>query len=652
MNREFLEFYNRELSLLREQAGEFAEEYPGVAERLGGLVAERADPMITGLLEGSAFLAARVQLKLKHEFSEFTVNLLDQLTPHYLAPTPSALLAQAAPQFGDPALRDGKVVPRGAFLDATYRELERNVACRFTLASPIQIWPFEISDAEYFAAPGPLQALGAPVGSDVTAGLRLQLTVRAAAAREDEPPDAAAQTRPELRFSACRVKSLVAYILGHEADAVLLYEQLFAHCRGVYFRYLDQFGDGVVLSGDKDMLRQVGFDEDDALIFNDKRVFTGFDYLREYFTFPRRFLGFELRRLGEIAQRLPAKTVEILFAFDESNPRLAAAVRKEFFALYAAPAVNLFGKTLDRIPVKTNQHEYLLVSDRARMLDFEVNRVVNVFAHIPGQPQKVAVEPLYTMAAGRSATGLCYTVRRLPRRRSSEERKYGKPSDYTGTETFLSLGERSDAGEVDRVAELSVHALCTNRHLAEHLPVGEGGADFRFIDDMNLDVRCVAGPTRPHEPVLTTMTGRSEGATAGEVAWRIINMLSLNHLGLVQRAGGDGAKSLKEMLALFADMSDSATERKIRGIRSVDSRPVVRRVQRQSGVGAARGTEITVLIDDKAYEGSGVFLIGAVLDRFFCEYVGVNHFTQTVIRTTERGEIMRWPPRIGSRSDL
>ena len=42
MNREFLYFYNRELSLLREQAAEFAEEYPGVAERLGGLIGERA----------------------------------------------------------------------------------------------------------------------------------------------------------------------------------------------------------------------------------------------------------------------------------------------------------------------------------------------------------------------------------------------------------------------------------------------------------------------------------------------------------------------------------------------------------------------------------------------------------------------------------
>ena len=65
-----------------------------------------------------------------------------------------------------------------------------------------------------------------------------------------------------------------------------------------------------------------------------------------------------------------------------------------------------------------------------------------------------------------------------------------------------------------------------------------------------------------------------------------------------------------------------------------------------------RGSEITILIDDKAFEGSGAFLIGAILDRFLSEYVGLNHFTQTVIRTTERGEIMRWPPRLGLRSDL
>ena len=90
----------------------------------------------------------------------------------------------------------------------------------------------------------------------------------------------------------------------------------------------------------------------------------------------------------------------------------------------------------------------------------------------------------------------------------------------------------------------------------------------------------------------------------------------------------------------------------IRGIKGVDSRAVVRRFPQRAGTGAARGLEITVLLDEKAFEGSGVFLLGAVLDRFFAEYAAMNHFTQTVIRTVERGEVMRFPPRAGARRIL
>ena len=129
-------------------------------------------------------------------------------------------------------------------------------------------------------------------------------------------------------------------------------------------------------------------------------------------------------------------------------------------------------------------------------------------------------------------------------------------------------------------------------------------------------------------------------------------MLSMNHLGLVQRGAGKNAISLREILSMFADLADSATERKIRGIRSVDSRPVIRRVRERTGIGAGRGIEITVTLDEKAFEGSGAFLLGAILDRFFSEYAALNHFTETVICTNERGEIMRWATRMGTRRPL
>src|SRR3954465_2274415 len=131
MNREFLDLYNTELQLLNEQARQFAEEYPGIAERLGGILEDRVDPLVGGLLEGAAFLAARVQLKLKHEFPEFTSNLLEQLVPHYLAPTPSIMLVGASPLYGGPAWRDGHTISRGAYLDARFRQIDRQIPCRY-----------------------------------------------------------------------------------------------------------------------------------------------------------------------------------------------------------------------------------------------------------------------------------------------------------------------------------------------------------------------------------------------------------------------------------------------------------------------------------------------------------------------------------------
>lgn len=653
MDREFLDLYNRELQLLNEQAREFADEYPGIAERLGGLVGERMDPMVGGLLEGTAFLAARVQLKLKHEFSEFTSNLLEQLLPNYLAPTPSIMLARIAPPYSDTVLREGQKIARGSYLDATYRERERLIACRYRLSSDITLWPFDIKSADYLPAAGQLQALGLPVGGEVVAGLRLSMIHRTSPRAEDEPPPEVTRTKPESWFAGCRTSELPIHFIGNEADSVALYEQIFASCNGVFFRFLDEFGDPVIVSAAPDCIEQIGFADDDALLPDDNRIFRGFDLVREYFMFPRKFLGFKLTKLDKVFARLKSAQVDIIVTFDEVNARLPAAVQKGFFALYAAPAINLFEKTTDRIAIKSNQHEYQVIPDRSRYLDYEPHRLLDVFAFYPGGREKLPVSPLYSagMDAFSGGPTLAYTLRRLPRRRTVEEKHYGAASDYTGTDMFLSIVEPSGM-DGDNVSELSVRALCSNRHLTEHLPIGESGADFRLLTNETLDIVCVGGPTPPRGPVVGQHKSRSETAYAGAVTWRLVNMLSLNHLGLVERGSGKDGQSLREVLSMFADLSDSATERRIRGIRSVDSQPVVRRLRERAGSGVARGTEVTVTVDERAFEGSGAFLLGAILDRFFAEYSALNHFTQTVIRSTTRGEIMRWPTRIGSRRPL
>ncbi len=653
MNREFMELYNRELGLFYEHAQEFSEEYPGVAERLGSLARDNPDPLVGGLLEGAAFLATRVHLKLKYEFEQFTSNLLEQLCPNFLAPTPSFFLAKIDPDFSDDALKEGLSMPAGSVLDATYRERDRQVACRYQTRAPLHVSKVEIEGAEYINAIGPLEALGIRPVSEALGGLKMTFRHRTKRRREDEPKSEEAAKKPETWAKTLKLDQLDVWLVGPEANAVAIYEQVFGHIVQAAVRYeaptgrLETFP--IEIEG---LLEQPGFEDDRSLFPINHQVFRGFDFIREYFCFPQKFLGFRLKGLRKILERVEAPVFDLILVTDEINPRLPTAVDVDEFALYCVPCANLFEKTCDRIRLTPNTDEYQIVPERSRYIDYEPHQALEVYAHYGGGTDKVPVYPLYSSPAERisSKNALFYTIRRGQRRRTIEERKYGMHSDYMGTDMFLTLIEPGATSEdAERAQELSVRAYCSNRHLPEHLPVGETGADFYFLDDDKLPVRAMAKPTSPREPILAQVSDKTRTTFAGENSWRLINMLRLNHLGLLQSRAGDGARALKDILSLFGDLTDPVVDRRIRGVRSVNSRPIARRVRALSGVAVARGLEVTVTIEDRAFEGSGVFLLGAVLDRFFAEYVGLNQFTQVVIRTPERNEIMRWPPRLGRR---
>lgn len=652
MNREFLELYNRELHLLYESAKEFAEEFPGIAERLGGLTEASMDPMISGLLEGSAFLASRVQLKIKHEFPEFTNNLLEQLVPHYLAPTPSTAILRIEPPYADPNLKEGQLIKAGLIAEARYVEKDRRIACKYRLTSDVTLWPFELTQAEYLASPSALQAMGIESGPQIVAGMRLSLQRRTLARKEDEPAGKQISLKPESWFSRCRVSELPCHIVCNESDAVRIYEKMFGHTVSIHVRYLNEFGDAVIMRAPPGCLQQVGFDDQQPLFLSDDRVFRGFDLLREFFVLPQKFLAFKFTALKDILSRVHSTNVDIILSFDDADARLAAAVRPTAFALYAVPSVNLFEMMTARVPVRTNEHEYHVVADRTKQLDFEPHRILSVHAHFAGTGTKTEVYPLYSAPPSNVSQkdAIYYSIRRLQRRRSKEEQRYGGTSSYIGTDIFLSLANQGTLDDV-RISEISVRALCSNRHLTEHLPVGKGGADFILEERTQLMVTCAVGPTRPVESITSAPSQNGRGQL-GTTAWRLISLLSLNHLGISGRGTKNSAASLRELLSLFATASDSTSERRIRGVVSVESKDVVRRIRQKTGSGVVRGLEITVTLEEKAFEGSGIFLFGAVLERFFIEYAPINNAVQTVIRSTERGEIMRWPARLGSRVEL
>jgi type VI secretion system protein ImpG len=646
MNRAFLEFYNRELQLLYERSKQFADEFPGVAERLGGLTRETMDPGLASVLQGAAFMAARVQLKLKSEFSQFTSALLDQLLPNYLAPIPPATLVQATPPYEDPGLVEGRRFKRGDYLDAVYVEKERRIACRFSLRRDLELWPLHIDQAEYFAAPAPLQALGLDVAPGIAGGLRLGFR------RLSAPPGAEKRdaSKPDGPIREIRVESLPVHMLGPMVDCIALYEQLFANCRRITIRYLDSFGDAHFVPAPLDMIEQIGFGETETLAPDEDRVFSGFNLLLDFFGFPEKFLGFRLNGLRRLLSQIDTSAFDVIFEFSSVVPRLQSVVRPSTFALYTVPIVNLFEMNCSRVPVRRREYEHHVIPDRSRTLDFEAHRIVDVFAHYPGRKDKVPVFPLYSQPTEnvRPSDALYYTARRLQRRRSSDERRSGAVSAYAGTELFLSFYEPAGIDDRDRVRELSVRVLASNRHLADQLPIGDAGADFHLVDDTSVPLRCVSAISPARESLVTMERRRADAAPYGAIQWKLVNFLALNHLGIADQDEKDRASALRELLSLFSDLSDTVAEQRIRGIEGISARPIVRRLRQKNGFNAARGVEVTITFDEKAFEGTGVFLLGAVLDRFLAEYTSINSFTETVIETRQRGVIKRWPPRGGT----
>jgi type VI secretion system protein ImpG len=279
-------------------------------------------------------------------------------------------------------------------------------------------------------------------------------------------------------------------------------------------------------------------------------------------------------------------------------------------------------------------------------MDFEVYRVTQVMGYGTSAEQETEFLPFYALTdlTNRPGHGAFYTTHRVPRLLSTKQRQYGARSGYVGSEVFLSLVDADQAPYHHDLRQLGLSTLCTNRDLPLHMPIGQGRTDFTLQASAPVQaVRCVAGPTKPKpSPVYAE----------GEFSWRLISHLSLNYLTLLDNDQRQGAAAIRELLTLYADTGASVIRKQIEGVRSVTSAPAIRRIGASGALAFGRGLEIAVTFDESAFEGAGVFLLGAVLERFFAKYTSINSFTETVVNTLDRGEIMRWPARTGTRQTV
>jgi type VI secretion system protein ImpG len=623
MDRRLLDHYNRELHHLRQTASEFARANPVQAGRLS-LDKEGKetcpDPYVERLLEGFAFLTARVQVKLDAEFPRLTQSLLETVYPEYLCPIPSMAIVRFEPDH-QATQPEGYSIPRGTVLRSKLRPGEQT-ACEYRTAHDVQLWPLILNEARYYTRD--VSQLDLPRALGGRAAFRFRL-----------------QSAGGIPIKAIKLDRLSFFLRGADEVPASIYEQVFSRGVAVVVQAVttERKKSQTILPA-ATTVRRVGFREEEALLPNSPRGFQGHRMLREYFAFPQRFLFFELSGLGEALQCCEGDQVDLIIVLSEQEVRLEERrIDASFFELYCTPVINLFEKRADRILMSDRFSEFHVVADRTRPLDFEIFQIQSVSGYGVRSDEEQEFRPFYLAKDTDTRTSAFFTVHRDPRVLSEKEKKFGQKSSYIGSEVYISLVDSDAAPYRTELQQLGVAALCTNRHLPIQMSRSSTGSDFSMeIAAPTASVNCLVTPTAPR-PVFAD----------GELGWRIVSHLSLNYLSLLDGPGNEGALALRQLLKLYVDSTDAIMRKQVEGIRSTESRPVVQRVQTPGPITFGRGLEISVLFDESAFEGFGIFILGAVLEQFFARYVSLNSFTETVIKSQQRGEVMRWKPQIGRR---
>ena len=629
MRDDLLLYYERELTYLRRLGAEFATRYPKVASRLQLEPTKCEDPHVERLLEGFAFLAARVHHRLDDDLPEVSEAMLDVLHPQYVRPLPSFSLVEIEldPELGK--LPGGFHVPRGSELRS--RPVQ-GMPCRFRTCYDTTLWPIRVTSAEWTAADrvGPGARVGEAVGA-IRIELRAFDGMRLGQIMPAKPNAGAAEGA-----GAPRPESLRLHLAGDASVADALHELLLNSCARVVVRDPDQPSRApIVLPATT--IGAVGFEEQDALLPYPRRTFGGFALLQELFAFPQKFLFVDVNRMAEALHALGAGSrAELWFIiapFERAERRqiLELGINARTFRLGCTPVVNLFEQVAEPILLTQRVTEYAVVPDVRRRLEIETWSVDSVMGVTPGQGEPQAIEPLYGFRHGRAdaAGTFWHAVRRATGWRTDR-----------GTEVFISFADLSGQLRAPDAEVASLTLTCFNGDLPSRLPFGvDERGDFELAQGGPVRrVICLVRPT----PVVQPPLGKP-------LLWRLISTLSLNHLSLVE----DGREALREMLRLHNVGDSTGGERQIQGLVSVRSAPAYARVAADQGIAFARGRRVELELDEEHFPGGGAFLFASVLERFLAQYATMNSFTQLAARSRQRKRVMReWAPRAGWRTLL
>ena len=608
MADELLPYYEKELAFIRQMGAEFAGEHPKIAGRLGINAETIEDPHVSRLIEGFAYLNARIQHKLDDDFPELSDALLEVLFPHYQRPIPSMTVVQFEPD--EEKLEATYKLAKNTLLET---EQFQGEDCRFSAIYETHLHPFKVAEANLlgrpFTTPGSKNLKGS--------GGVLKISLKT--------------FTEEITFADVKPEHIRFYLKGQPQHINPLYELLLNNCQAIYMAKSEDDANPVRLP--PSIIKPVGFDVDEGLLPYPDSSFLGYRLLTEYFAFPEKFMFIDL---AEFADKIPddaSDTLEFYIYLGESDVELEHNISEKTFQMGCSPAVNLFEHRTDPIKLDHTSTEYQIIPDARRPVGYEVYSVDDVIAST-SSGEKETYLPLYGTnheSQDRENHAYWFTARRSA--------KMGVYLRDDGTDVFLSLVDLYFNPNNPDDRTLTLMTTCSNRDQPAKLPFSADQPRLQCVDSAppTAKINCLLQPSTTVRPSMRN-----------NARWRLISHLSLNHLSITGR--DDATKALKEILRLYDFKESSISRAQIESISNVTTRVISAPLTIDGHATLCRGIEIEIELDDSLLTGSSSYLFATVLEHFFALYSSLNSFTRVLVKLkSKEGYLKKCPPRAGEK---
>ncbi|MGD8784277.1 MAG: type VI secretion system baseplate subunit TssF [Thioalkalispiraceae bacterium] len=608
MADELLPYYEKELAFMRQLGAEFAKEHPKIAGRLGVNDETIEDPHVSRLIEGFAFLNARIQHKLDDDFPELSDALLNILFPHYQRPIPSMSILQFE---ADAEQLDAKYnVPKNTLLETEQFQGEN---CRFTTVYDTELLPIRVRSASLIGRP-----FSAP-GSNSIHGAESVLKLSLATFSE------------EISFADLRPEQLRFYLKGQSQHINPLYQMLLNDCSNTVMALSENDTTPVFLG--RNVIKPVGFAADEGLLPYPPSSFIGYRLLTEFFIFPEKFMFIDISGLADKIPDNAADTLDLYFYLNSSDIELEHNISETTFALGCTPIINLFSHTADPIKLDHTNTEYQIIPDSRRPRGYEIYSVDTVTASSSSGEDEVYT-PFYGLNHDQQNSethSFWFATRR--------QSKMGIFDRDEGTDMYLSLVDLHFNPNLPEDRTISLETTCSNRDLPEKLPFTAEQPKLQCVDSAPpcSRIRCLVQPTSVVRAPLRN-----------HARWRLISHLNLNYLSLTGR--DDATMALKEILRLYDFKESSVTRALIESIISITARPISAPLNIDGHATMCRGMEVELELDDSLLTGSSAYLFSTILEHFFALYCSINSFTRLLVKVkSKEGYLKKCPPRAGEK---